>query len=104
ATAYHCGMVRQPTRVAGHRLSGSFIAGLGVLATHELRQLRLTDPFRDGIASRWKEVDASALAADALFDADVAIVGSGAGGGTAAEILSSAGLEVVLIEEGPLEI
>ena len=72
------------------------------MATHDLRQLRLTDPFRDGIASGWKVVDASALAADALFDADVAIVGSGAGGGTAAEILSSAGLEVVLIEEGPL--
>src|SRR5438034_3976775 len=95
-------MVRQPTRVAGHRLSGSSIAGVGVMATHDLRQLRLTDPFRDGIASGWKVVDASALAADALFDADVAIVGSGAGGGTAAEILSSAGLEVVLIEEGPL--
>lgn len=34
-------------------------------------------------------------------DADVAIIGTGAGGGTAAEILSKAGLRVVMIEEGP---
>ena len=40
--------------------------------------------------------------ADLTLEADVAIVGTGAGGGTAAEILSDAGLNVVLIEEGPL--
>ncbi|MGR4065395.1 MAG: GMC family oxidoreductase N-terminal domain-containing protein, partial [Vulcanimicrobiaceae bacterium] len=40
--------------------------------------------------------------ADRTFEADVAIVGSGAGGGTAAEILSDAGLRVILVEEGPL--
>ncbi|HET7813131.1 MAG TPA: GMC family oxidoreductase [Candidatus Baltobacteraceae bacterium] len=34
--------------------------------------------------------------------ADVAIVGTGAGGGTAAEILAQHGLRVVLVEEGPL--
>ena len=62
----------------------------------------LPDPFREGLASGWKVIDASSLAADALYEADVAIVGSGAGGGTAAEILSAAGLQVVLIEEGPL--
>src|SRR5205085_85607 len=38
----------------------------------------------------------------AYASAEVVIVGTGAGGGTAAEILSDAGLNVVLIEEGPL--
>lgn len=36
------------------------------------------------------------------IETDVAIVGTGAGGGTAAEILANAGLHVTLIEEGPL--
>jgi choline dehydrogenase-like flavoprotein len=35
-------------------------------------------------------------------EADVVIVGSGAGGGVTADILSDAGLHVVLVEEGPL--
>ncbi|AKJ31445.1 GMC family oxidoreductase [Caldimonas brevitalea] len=34
---------------------------------------------------------------------DVAIVGTGAGGGITAELLARAGLEVVMIEEGPLK-
>lgn len=37
----------------------------------------------------------------AHLEADVVIAGTGAGGGTAAEILTQAGLRVVLIEEGP---
>src|SRR5262249_54045057 len=36
------------------------------------------------------------------FEADVAIIGTGAGGGIAAEILSEAGLKVLLLEEGGL--
>jgi len=66
------------------------------------RPSRLADPFREGIASGWKVIDASSLAADATFEADVVIVGSGAGGGTVAEILSGAGLKVMIVEEGPL--
>jgi len=62
----------------------------------------LPDPVRAGIAGGWRVVDASALERDQILDADVAIVGTGAGGGTAAEILAMAGLRVVLIEEGPL--
>ena len=37
------------------------------------------------------------------LEADVVIVGTGAGGGTAAETLSKAGLSVVLLEAGPLK-
>lgn len=60
------------------------------------------DPFVSGTASGWKTYDASRLTQDLHLSADVAIVGTGAGGGTAAEILSRAGLHVVMIEEGPL--
>jgi choline dehydrogenase-like flavoprotein len=72
------------------------------MVTEVLRHSRLPDPFRDGLAGGWKIIDASTLDADMTLEADVAIVGSGAGGGTTAEILSEAGLKVVLIEEGPL--
>jgi choline dehydrogenase-like flavoprotein len=72
------------------------------MATEPLPQSHLPDPFRSGLAAGWKVVDASTLTEDRGFEADVAIVGTGAGGGTAAEILSAAGLSVVMIEEGPL--
>jgi choline dehydrogenase len=61
------------------------------------------DIYAAGIASGWKVIDASTLTAPRTLQADVAIVGSGAGGGVAAEILSMAGLEVLLLEEGPLK-
>ncbi|MFO1415432.1 MAG: GMC family oxidoreductase [Burkholderiales bacterium] len=60
------------------------------------------DPVAQGVASGWQVVDASALERDLVLEADVAVVGTGAGGGTAAEILADAGLRVVLLEEGPL--
>ena len=72
------------------------------MAQAVVRQTPLPDPFRAGIVSGWKVIDASALRADLALEADVAIVGTGAGGATAAEILSAAGLSVVMIEEGPL--
>jgi len=37
------------------------------------------------------------------LEADIAIIGSGVGGGTTAEILSAADYKVLLIEEGPLK-
>jgi choline dehydrogenase-like flavoprotein len=40
--------------------------------------------------------------ADRTIECDVAIVGTGAGGAVAAETLANAGLQVVMIEEGPL--
>ena len=61
------------------------------------------DIYSDGIASGWKVIDASRLTAAQTLEADVVIVGSGAGGGLSAEILSAAGLKVVLVEEGPLK-
>ena len=62
----------------------------------------IRDPIRDGLAAGWKVTDAAALDRDLALDADVAIVGTGAGGGVTAEILTAAGLDVVLIEEGAL--
>lgn len=60
------------------------------------------DLFREGLARGWKTIDGSRLEEDQTLEADVAIIGSGAGGGTTAEILSKAGLKVLIIEEGPL--
>jgi len=61
------------------------------------------DLFRDGLARGWKTHNGAALDRDLTLEADVAIIGSGAGGGTTAEILSAAGYKVLLIEEGPLK-
>jgi len=58
------------------------------------------DPVREGLARGWTVV-AGADAAP-VYEADVAIVGTGAGGAMAADVLSAAGLHVILVEEGPL--
>jgi choline dehydrogenase-like flavoprotein len=60
------------------------------------------DRIRAGLAAGWRVVDASKLERDVAFECDVAVVGTGAGGGVTAEILTAAGLNVLLIEEGPL--
>lgn len=65
-----------------------------------------SDPFHDGLARGWKVFGGSHAGARVLpetLHCDVAIVGSGAGAGITAELLTQAGLDVVLIEEGPLK-
>ncbi|WP_294636701.1 GMC family oxidoreductase [uncultured Aquabacterium sp.] len=62
---------------------------------------KLPDPFREGLARGWKAIHGEAGLPDRV-ECDVAIVGSGAGAGVTAELLVKAGLDVVLIEEGPL--
>jgi len=61
----------------------------------------IPDPIRDGLP-RWQVHGAGHAPLPERLVVDVAIVGSGAGGGVSAEILTRAGLKVLLIEEGPL--
>lgn len=62
----------------------------------------IADPIADGLARGWNAHDASRFMNDRTFEVDVAIVGTGAGGATAARVFAERGLRVVLIEEGPL--
>jgi choline dehydrogenase-like flavoprotein len=62
---------------------------------------KLPDPFREGLAQGWQASNGAQGLPDTL-ECDVVIVGTGAGGGITAELLTQAGLNVVLIEEGPL--
>ena len=62
-----------------------------------------TDPYNKAAERGWDITDASQLTSSLELEADVVIVGTGAGGGTAAETLSKAGLSVVLLEAGPLK-
>ena len=62
----------------------------------------IPDPVRQGIARGWQIVDAARLDSDRTLEADVVIVGSGAGGGVTAEILALAGLKIIIVEEGAL--
>lgn len=63
---------------------------------------RVPDPIRAGLGRGWRVVGGSHAPAPRDLTCDVVIVGSGAGGGITAELLSKAGLDVLLVEEGPL--
>lgn len=62
----------------------------------------IKDPMLEGIADGWQVDDANDLNDDQVLEADIIIIGTGAGGGTSAEILAQAGLRVLMLEEGPL--
>ncbi|MDQ3027467.1 MAG: GMC family oxidoreductase [Pseudomonadota bacterium] len=62
----------------------------------------VNDPIKEGLARGWKVIDAATLARGREIECDVVVVGSGAGGGVTAEILAHAGLDVAIVEEGPL--
>jgi choline dehydrogenase-like flavoprotein len=61
------------------------------------------DPIRDGLARGWKVHGGPHAALPATLQCDVVIVGTGAGAGITAELMTKAGLDVILIEEGPLK-
>ncbi len=62
---------------------------------------KLPDPFREGLSRGWKATNGEQGLPEQV-QCDVVIVGSGAGAGITAELLTKAGLDVVLVEEGPL--
>ncbi|WP_313170778.1 GMC family oxidoreductase [Massilia oculi] len=64
---------------------------------------RIPDPIEAGLQRGWRTIDASKLEHDRTLEADVVIVGSGAGGAISAEILAKSGLSVIVVEEGPLK-
>lgn len=64
--------------------------------------MSISDPIQDGLAGGWKVIDAASLERDGELEFDVVVIGSGAGGGVTAEILAEAGLNVAIVEEGPL--
>ena len=64
---------------------------------------KLQDPIKDGLARGWKVMGGPFVAPPEKITCDVAIIGSGAGAGITAELLTKAGLKVVIIEEGPLK-
>ena len=63
----------------------------------------IKDPIRDGLARGWRVFGGPHAALPAMLTCDVAIIGSGAGAGITAELLTRAGLAVVIVEEGPLK-
>lgn len=63
----------------------------------------LPDPIREGLQRGWKVHGGTFGAVPASITCDVAIIGSGAGAGITAELLTKAGLNVVIIEEGQLK-
>ena len=66
----------------------------------------IPDPIKLALTDRtrgWKVTDGTRMTGDIHMECDVVIVGSGAGGGTTAEMLTQAGLDVLMIEEGPFK-
>ncbi len=62
----------------------------------------IPDPIQEGLARGWQVLGAGHGPLPATLEADVVIIGSGAGAGITAELLAKAGLRLVIVEEGPL--
>ncbi|EHR69360.1 choline dehydrogenase-like flavoprotein [Burkholderiales bacterium JOSHI_001] len=62
----------------------------------------LPDPIAEGLARGWQVYSAEHRPLPLEMECDVAIIGTGAGAGISAELLTAAGLNVILLEEGPL--
>jgi NADPH-dependent 2,4-dienoyl-CoA reductase/sulfur reductase-like enzyme len=58
----------------------------------------IPDPILEGIAGGWNVEDAADLNDGQILEADVVIIGTGAGGGTTAEILAEAGFKFLMLE------
>ena len=63
----------------------------------------LNDPIRDGLKRGWRVLGGPHGTVPRRLTCDVAIIGSGAGAGITAELLTKVGLSVIIIEEGPLK-
>ncbi|WP_221075474.1 GMC family oxidoreductase N-terminal domain-containing protein [Agarivorans aestuarii] len=63
----------------------------------------IKDIIAEGLASGWQHIDGASQQGEQELDCDVLIVGSGAGGGISAQVLSQAGLKVIVVDEGPLK-
>jgi choline dehydrogenase-like flavoprotein len=63
----------------------------------------LPDPIQAGLKRGWKVLGGRHGAVPEKIVCDVAIIGSGAGAGITAELLTKAGLHVIIVEEGPLK-
>jgi choline dehydrogenase-like flavoprotein len=63
----------------------------------------IPDPIKLGLARGWRVHGGLHRAMPDTLTCDVAIIGSGAGAGVTAELLTQAGLNVVIVEEGPLK-
>jgi hypothetical protein len=64
----------------------------------------IPDPIQAGLAAGWHVIDAATLDGHRTLEADVVVIGSGAGGGVTAEILALSGLKVLIVEEGALQV
>ena len=71
--------------------------------TAALPNTAVADPIAEGLARGWRVFGGARAGSPPTLECDVAIVGSGAGAGISAELLSAAGLKLVIIEEGPLK-
>ncbi|NKI95194.1 GMC family oxidoreductase [Rhizobacter sp. SG703] len=63
----------------------------------------IDDPIQQGLQRGWRVLGGPHGPTPTTLSCDVAIVGSGAGAGITAELLTKAGLQVVIVEEGPLK-